>query len=258
MRLYFRRHDLFGADMAVFPQIHNIRLETSGGRVSNIEFDEKLMTNYNDMRNIIYGQYWSAAGLKVGRYWGEYPIAIIDITEHKKRLMCRVVDGIRRITSFSYAECVTAFKFGMSQIPHDGIVRLLLKMKEGLVPLASGAVSDNTSKSLCPMAECLPDDGMDWLVRAVNSKYGNSTDILAEAWVKAGLKNLNSTPDGFVGSLPYLTRKDILQTLICIRDGDRATGRFACPYCGKSDIKSKSGHTLHMKSCESAPTGVNR
>jgi len=101
------------------------------------------------------------------------------------------------------------------------------------------------------MVEALPEDVRTRVLSEVSGNINvlNPERTLEKAWEDLGVSNFNSTIEGYIGSLYFISKKDFVKILLEIRKGDFQVGRFICPHCGKKNIKSKSGYTLHVKAC---------
>lgn len=231
-----------------------ITLEPERGRLQKLEIDPAgLSRSVVDFRDFTYptSHYWAKTGITVGQNTGEFPIARIFCVRHNQEQIVRIIRGIPHVTSSSVPEIIEDFKRAMAQVGPDGCQRVLDGIRVGRWPVLSGPfVRDGIGE---PLVEALPKKERDWVIRqsAGWSMFGDQcyNDVMS-AWKRAGVKNIDLELGGHPRGLIFIPRREIVRVLSEIVEGKhKKVGRYTCPVCGKDDIKSKSGLTLHVKKC---------
>jgi len=231
--------------------VHRITVEEKSGKVKEIDWDIQYMDNGRDLRDfkLPSSPYWVKSGIEIG--YNTYPRARVwwqwNDRKEKKPTISAFHGSVHYTTDDEYNTILSNLKRGLCQIPADGIERLLVKIKKGIEFPISGVLYCSRLDVGCIMIEALPDAARN---KALTEGRSLSESTLHKIWQENGAgANFNSNPDGYVSSLPFTTKKDLVKTLLEIRKGDFQLGRFICPHCGKKNIKSKSGYTLHVKRC---------
>lgn len=141
-------------------------------------------------------------------------------------------------------------KQGLDQLPKEAIQRLQDKIEDeqhiALNPTVVGL------KYGCPMYEALPEEN-DFNRRNEDDFWGLELE-LKRAWKALGYDidtNIKPGKYDYVSCLASLSRADF-EDVVRQLHTNKCRKTLECGWCGKM-LKSKSGLTLHEKSCEFNP-----
>jgi len=235
-------------------ELLGISLEPEKGRTQELDIDSGFLSRSPiDFRDFTYpnSRYWVKSGIAVGLSHNEYPIARIYYKEQGQFKIARHIDGVCYTSTGSAESCMESIKSALSQVGPKGARRLLQSLKDQRWPnFSSVFVRDGVGE---PIIEALPEEERDSIIKQSYNWHAfsdDASDAVRAAWRRSGKPNIDLEFDGYPWNLLFITRRTFIKVISEIADGKVVKiGRFICPNCGKNDIKSKSGYTLHLKKC---------
>lgn len=214
--------------------IDSITIESANGRIINHQIVGE--PTLNDLK---YGSYNNMTC----KSWQDYPIIRV-FWHNTNSYLSRFVDKIEYRINQS-TDIVIDARQGLSQLSCVAAQRLLDKIAAGNKLCLNGRLSDG--QLFCPFTEALPEPNCSNIKQQIQSGFAVDNIVDLE-WKKLGANNFDT--DCCYKAFKFIYYNDFIDILNSIVAGVVNVGRYVCPKCGKDDIKSKSGYTLHIKNCK--------